>query len=275
MHMAQMFIMRALECNKNLRIADVSISWPKEHETFIADFEVESDFPVAPEFNLSIESGLRQCHGIEYSEGDGTHFLHRAESSSEFLFANLDWSKATVYCENYKDENYELPLAALCARLANFGALLVHGSLIDFNGQGIIFSGYSGVGKTTQAQLWEKYMNAKIINGDKVFVRYMKEATFAYGSPWKGSSPYCLNQKVPLKAIVTLRQSPENSIKKLNIVECLEYFMPHIFLPHWGEESMSKAVETFDKILGDVPVYLLQCRPDEDAVIMTKEYVCG
>ena len=103
----------------------------------------------------------------------------------------------------------------------------------------------------------------------------MEGQTYAYGAPWKGSSPYCLNRKVPVKAVVALRQAKENSIQKLDSLACMEYFMPHLFLPHWDQTCLNRALDTFDQILRNVPVYLLKCRPDEDAVLLTKEQIYG
>ena len=259
----------------NIRIADIPICWPETHKAFISEFEREPDSCAPIEFTLSIGSCLRQCHGIAFTDITVPHFLHSPARSSEFLFANENWSEATLFCNRYTDENYALPLAALCARLAYFNAFLLHGSVVELDGQGVVFTGYSGVGKTTQAQLWEKYLHADIINGDKLFLRCSEGQTYAYGAPWKGSSPYCLNRKVPVKAVVALRQAKENSIQKLDSLACMEYFMPHLFLPHWDQACLNRALDTFDQILGSVPVYLLKCRPDEDAVLLTKEQIYG
>ena len=260
----------------NIKITDISICWPDVHKDFVSGFESELEPGLNPEFTLSMAPGLQQCHGIEFAEGTGPHFLRRASASSqEVLFANEDWTRATVFCDQYEDESYSLPLAALCARLAYFQAFLLHGSLAELEGEGVVFTGFSGVGKTTQAQLWEKYLNATIINGDKLFLRVVDGQAVGYGIPWKGSSPYCLNRKVPVKAIVALQQAKENSIEKLDSLACMEYFMPHIFLPHWDSNCLSKALDAFDTILGSTPVYLLKCRPDEDAVLMTKEMIYG
>ena len=258
-----------------IHVADIPIVWPDGHKAFVSGFEAEVDMIPSPEFTLIMSSKLPQCHGIEFAHITAPHFLHNPARFSEFLFANEDWSEATIFCNRYADENYALPLAALCARLAYFDAFLMHGSLVDLDGQGIVFTGYSGVGKTTQAQLWEKYQHADIINGDKLFLRCMEGQTYAYGAPWKGSSPYCLNRKVPVKAVVALQQAKENSIQKLDSLACMEFFLPHLFLPHWDQACLNRVLDTFDQILGNVPVYLLKCRPDKDAVLLTKEEIYG
>lgn len=257
----------------NTIIADIPILWPEDHKAFMSGFE--SDLSDTPQFALSIASGLRQCHGVEFCESAGAHFLHRSIYPPEYLFANEDWSEAVLSCTSYADENYALPLAALCSRLAYFDGLLLHGSLVELEGEGVIFTGYSGIGKTTQAQLWQKHLNADIINGDKLILRIRENRIYGYGIPWKGSSPYCKNRKVPVKGIVVLRQAKENSIRKLDALSCLEQFMPHIFLPHWDQKCMAMALDTFDQILSNIPVWLLECRPDEDAVFLTKEQLYG
>ena len=259
----------------NIKISDIPIRWPEPHKAFVSDFEAESDSSLTPEFTLTVAPGISQCHGIEFADVTTAHFLHSHARSSEFLFANADWSEATLNSDCYTDENYALPLAALCARAAYFCTLFLHGALVDLDGNGVVFTGYSGVGKTTQAQLWEKYLGADIINGDKLFLRCIEGKAYAYGTPWKGSSPYCLNRKVPVKAVVVLQQAKENTIEKLDSLACMEYFMPHLFLPHWDQTCLNRALDTFDQILGNVPVYLLKCRPDEDAVLMTKEQIYG
>ena len=259
----------------NIKIADLSICWPEDHKAFVAGFDMDSDLESTSEFTLSIASPLGKCHGVEFTEVTGPHFLHRSVSPPEFLFADSDWKEAVLSCDHYADENYALPLAALCSRMAHFHGLLLHGSLVELEGEGIIFTGYSGIGKTTQAQLWENYLNAEIINGDKLFLRILENGIFAYGIPWKGSSPYCQNRKVPVKGIVVLDQAKDNTIQKLDSSSAMEHFLPHVFLPHWDQECLELALDTYDQVLASVPIWFLKCRPDEDAVLLTKENIYG
>ncbi|MGM9681686.1 MAG: hypothetical protein ACI3XR_09300 [Eubacteriales bacterium] len=212
---------------------------------------------------------MSQCHGIRYLDNSPSHLLQG--NNGMVLTANEDWSEATVYCDRFSDPWYTLPLAALCARFAAFDAVLLHGSFVDWEGNGIVFTGPSGIGKTTQAKLWEKYEGADIVNGDKVFLRMKDRTVYGFGSPWKGSSPYCLNRKAPLKAIIALRQGPHNSLRKLSSLETMEFFVPYVFLPHWDENAVTQALETLDRIVRQVPVCLLECRPDADAVKLVRD----
>lgn len=212
---------------------------------------------------LRFEKRMPECYGVKYA--DGMHFLSNDVGQS--LCANDDWSEAVAYCTPRCDNDYVLPLAAVCARFSFYDVLLAHASLVEHNGSGVMFIGPSGVGKTTQARLWNEFLSADIINGDKAFIRKNSDGFYAYGLPWKGSSEYCLNKKAPLKGIVALRQSETNRIKRLTL--SAEMLMPHIFLPHWDEAAVGKALDTLDNLVSEVPVYLLECRPDEEAVRIT------
>ena len=110
---------------------------------------------------------------------------------------------------------------------------MLHASAIAYQDKAIIFTAPSGVGKTTQAELWQNYRNATIINGDKVFLTKDAERIIAWGSPWNGSSAYAENMGVEAAAIVVLEQAEENEIRKLSGMEVLEKLLPHVFFPNW------------------------------------------
>ena len=49
-------------------------------------------------------------------------------------------------------------------------ALLLHASLIKYEGKALAFAGPSGVGKSTQADLWRNHLGARILNGDRAIL---------------------------------------------------------------------------------------------------------
>lgn len=246
-----------------IRIADLPIEWQEEYSDYVRDFACEEY--EKPIMSVRFEKNMPACHGIQYSDMKSEHLL-RLENG-ELLCANGDWSEAVSYFPTGASE-YALPLAAICSKISYHNALLMHASCVDINGRGVIFTGFSGVGKTTQAQLWRDFFGAEIINGDKVVIREINGGVYACGLPWKGSSPYCLNRKTSLCGIVVLRQAKENRITRLG-TEAFENILPHLFMPHWDEKCLGNALDTVGKLLEKVPVYLLECRPDEDAVKLT------
>ena len=253
-----------------INIAGLNVDFGFEDSNFLKGFEAEDNNPV---IKITHEKAMGECHGIQFTKDGADHILKRSEAPSELLCGNKDWSECAVYAQDYMDSDYSLPLAAICSRFAFFNTIFLHGSFVEYNGDGIVFVGYSGVGKTTQARLWEKYLGAVPINGDKVFLRIIDNVVVGCGSPWKGSSEYRLNKKVPIKGIVVLNQAKENKIRRLSSLDCIKYFMPHVFFPHWDENCKVSALDTFNEILEKTPVWLLECKPDEESVVLTKEAV--
>ena len=185
--------------------------------------------------------------------------------------ALLSANEACITLLDGKEDGLEGALiAAIMTHLSTRGGLMLHTSLVDYQGKGILFVGPSGIGKTTQAELWMKYRDAIIINGDMALVGEKDGSFTGYGCPWHGSSPYCENRQVPLAGIIVLEQAKENTLERLHGVAMIERMMRNIFLPHWYQKGAEAAMETVDHLLSTVPVYLLKCRPDEEAVAMVE-----
>lgn len=198
------------------------------------------------------------------------------KDKENILCINSDWTEAElILSDNHAENIYKLLNVLLLSHLSTHKAIEIHASLIDFKGEGIMFLGPSEIGKTTQAELWKKSCGVDIINGDMVFVKQEQNEFLGCGSPWHGSSPYCLNKQVPLSALIVLKQSKQNTIRRLTGFEMVSSVMSSVFWPTWYREGYEAACETFDALLNTVPVYELSCRPDEDAVKLTEETIFG
>lgn len=197
-----------------------------------------------------------------------------------FMVSDGDYTNSTALVVKPREEGVmELLLAALYSHMAGRArTVFVHASLVEMPGQGgVMFVGRSGIGKTTQARLWEQFRGAEIINGDKVFLTLDEDGrgVTAHGSPWCGSSPYKLNRATPLRGIVVLDQAPENSIRRLSEHEIMTQYVSHIFLPMWDARLTDCVMEAIGGMMPLVPVLRLSCRPDQEAVDMTWSAVFG
>lgn len=248
--------------------------------TFKAELPGEETLPESSEDDLLFGLKVSRCTGAY------TYRFEPRQGTGEYLLASADLAECRIVSkpiitgempENCADEPRwrGLILGALAAKGALAGMLLAHASAVEYKGESVIFTAPSGSGKTTQAELWEKILGAKILNGDKVFISRKEKEFYAYGSPWAGSSPYRENRGAPMKAVIVLEKGQENTIRKLSDEELLRYFVPNVFLPYWEEELLTSALGTLDELVTSVPVYLLSCRPDEDAVRMTEKVVFG
>lgn len=144
--------------------------------------------------------------------------------------------------------------------------LVIHASSIIHEGRGLLFTAPSGTGKSTHAGLWEVYRNASVLNDDTPAIRITEGKPYIYGSPWSGSSDKFLNAKAALNAIFILEQAPSNAVRRLTKKETVLRLMPRVFMPYFSDELTEMAVLNFERIIRDVPVYELKCKPDKEAV---------
>lgn len=199
-------------------------------------------------------------------------FFHR---NSTVMFVDETEKNYYILAPVSEDDIFAFLIQAYVSYAAKKSMLDIHSALIRINNSGLMFLGPSGIGKTTQAELWNKYRDALIINGDIVFVQETENAFLGWGTPWHGSSPYCENTSVPVHAMIVLKQAQENSIRELSGFEKVTAVSNSVFYPQWLENGMELCLETLDHLLSSVPVYELSCRPDEDAVRITEEAVFG
>lgn len=149
--------------------------------------------------------------------------------------------------------------------------LLLHASLINYQGNAIAFAGPSGVGKSTQAEIWKQHLSAQIINGDRAALRKTGEGWTAFGCPYAGTSGIYINSHAPLRAIVLLRQAKENCLLPLSAREAFPLIYPEISIHQWDKSFVTCATDLCLEMLSEVPVYLLECRPEESAALLVKK----
>ncbi len=101
--------------------------------------------------------------------------------------------------------------------------------------------GPSGIGKTTQAERWRDYRGSLIINGDMGYVQETNQGFTAWGTPWHGSSPYCENTFVPLKAMVVLKQAPYNKLRELSGFEKVQEISGNVLIPNGWKTAWNSA----------------------------------
>jgi len=163
------------------------------------------------------------------------------------------------------DSRYMWASVSIAQLLLAHNSFFIHSSFISINNKAILFSAPCGTGKSTQAALWKKHRGAEIINGDKAGV-LVENGVYACGAPFCGTSGICKNKTLPLGAIVLLGQSKTNSIKRLSGIDALQKVLQNIYLDLVAPNEQRMIVDLLIELLKTVPVYSLECTPDETAV---------
>lgn len=164
---------------------------------------------------------------------------------------------------------------SICMQMPAFGRMLVHCSVLEYDGNAYAFLGRSGTGKSTHTKLWLKYLSpTRVINGDKPILEYKDGGFIAYGTPWMGKERWGTRAQAPLKGLCFLKQAKVNSIRKLSIAEASTRLFTQILIPS-EEKNAIATLELTDKIVTQVPAYLLQCDISEEAAKKSFEAMTG
>ena len=157
--------------------------------------------------------------------------------------------------------------------LLDKGAVILHSSYILYKGRAILFSAPSGTGKSTQADLWEKYAGAVIINGDRSILKKENGVWYVHGLPMCGSSQICMNVSAPLEAVVLLSKLPVNMLSKARPHEAVSRIYRECTVNSWNENCVNRVMDIVIDLISGVRVYTYGCTKEPDAVEVLKKAI--
>ena len=261
-------------------------------EAYLAPYQpfAENDASVVPTINLRVEivESLRsivtgQVKEIFNDEApyfwlfeqDGKYlygFSYTRKSPNCIVVASDDYRDAVVYVPKAQaDKLVEFALSNAMMLLYTFGTsaydtLMVHASVIKYQGRGYVFLGKSGTGKSTHSSLWLKHIGGtELLNDDNPVIRVIDGTVYVYGSPWSGKTPCYKNEYLPLGGIVRLSQAPYNKIVPLRPLMAYTALMPSCSCMRWDPRATEALHKSVEKVISTVKCWHLECLPDEDA----------
>lgn len=171
-----------------------------------------------------------------------------------------------MYREWLQLDTVFVAMLALEKQMIAVDALILHSAYMNYNDMAVLFSAPSGTGKSTQADLWEKYRGTYTVNGDRSLLVREEGGWKAYGWPVCGSSEICHNESYPIRAIVMLKQAKENKCYPLTGFQAVREVMEQITINAWDSDFQIRAMDDLDCLLREVPIYRLECDISENAV---------
>ncbi len=146
--------------------------------------------------------------------------------------------------------------------------LLIHASAVAIDDKAFLFTGVSGIGKSTMARLWGE-CGAQILNDDRLVLRPLDDKVMVYNNPM----PYYAQhpREAPLKAIFLLKQSPKNYIKQLGGVLAFSRVLGNFIQQFYQQNMVANHLELMEEVLKRVKVYEVGFKPDHDIVHMIKK----
>ena len=182
-----------------------------------------------------------------------------SEEYPDCIFSNAD----AEYNALYRD----IPLILFKEKI-----LIFHGVLIETDGNGILFTGESGVGKSTHANLWKQcFGNVQIINGDKPLLFFNGKELIGYGSPWKGKEGIGINGYTKIKAICILKRGKKNKINQVKYsFASIKWLMAQTMLKT-RDNNKIEIIKWFNKSLSFTPLYEMECNMNVEAALLSHQ----
>ena len=184
--------------------------------------------------------------------------------NSLFLICSKDYREGRIIMPEYKLKKVFYEALKMMYDLATAGkdTLHVHAAVVSCGGKGYLFLGPSGTGKSTHAQLWIKHIGGtELVNDDNPVVR----DGVVYGSPWSGKTPCYRNVSYPIGGIVMLSQAPYNKIRRLSGIEAYVDLAESVGGKIWDSRIAEGLHQAENKLASTVPMWHLECLPDEEA----------
>ena len=151
-------------------------------------------------------------------------------------------------------------------------AFLIHASAVETPRGAHLFMGSSGTGKSTHTSLWlSNFYDCRLLNDDNPLVKLNADGTATVsGTPWSGKTPCWRNREVALLSMTRLRQAPHNRYTPLCDVDAFVAVMPGVSAIVHSRQLYNKACTTLGMIVNTVKVGILDCRPDDEAAVLSR-----
>ncbi len=232
---------------------------------YFVDFQYVSELPKVPK-SATVNSELAFC-----DNGDVTECWYKKHGSDDFFAYRISENNMSTVkiIDEFRGKLWNGVIFNLIGFediMARENSFVLHGSMVKKNGKTVIFTAPCGTGKSTQATLWEKFADAEIINGDKALVKIENGVAVAGGLIFSGSSNICKNISAPVCAVVRLGQAKENILRKMSKTEAFISLLQGNYRTAVSEFASQKITDAVEGVCNSVPVYKLDCLPDESAV---------
>ena len=160
-------------------------------------------------------------------------------------------------------------------KLMLYGGMMLHSSAVELDGRAYLFSGPSGMGKSTHARLWEDlFPNARIFNDDKPALRQKDGVWYAYGTPWCGKNGININISAPIAGICFLKRGETNEIRRLSKIEAASAVFSQTLNCFASSNGLDVLVKIIDRLIDSLPIYELRCKAEPDAALLSHKIMC-
>lgn len=216
---------------------------------------------------------------LTVSEWEEGYILTFPSMSSIYeAYMTEDGSYVRIYCrrpfgEEEADQLFHAIRMFYLYLAQKKGYYAVHSASILYEGKAWLFSGHSGMGKSTHTAMWHERLGVPYLNGDLNLIGRKNGKLVACGIPWCGTSEIYTTEDYELGGIVLLGRDTKDHVEPLTMYEKIMRVMQRMISPVWKEELLEKNLQSAKEIAKEVPVLHLFCTKEISAVETVKKEI--
>lgn len=173
------------------------------------------------------------------------------------------WMAPSLESGYYLDSGYLFYHALL-----DYDGLMLHSSCVVVDGYAYLFSGPSGMGKSTHtAKYLKTFPDAVIINDDKPALRRVDGRWIAYGTPWCGKDGINVNASAPVAGLCFLHRG-DTELRRLSLPEAIGYILKRS-VGLRNSEAAQKLTRLAGILASEIPVFEFYNHADDGAELIT------
>ena len=152
--------------------------------------------------------------------------------------------------------------------------LAIHSASILYREQVWLFSGHSGMGKSTHTNLWKQQFGTEIINGDLNLIGWDKSGRpIVYGMPWCGTSGIASINTYPLGGITLLGRASDNHFEPLKTDQKIVRVMQRMISPVWECAMLEQNLKAAETLSNQIPIFHFLCTKEPSAAEKMKDAI--
>jgi hypothetical protein len=291
-------IFRVADCDILVR-SNTDFGLEEGYLPYVVEEESISINPEANEADGKPEIVIEAIHGIPGDLLKGKQLLFDAENEQQKFYSiyqmpeglgfaiynqqthsdiqqvailSADYSHWTLYYDANGQDAYPLkyPFGPIMLHYLTLkvDAVMMHASCAFDGRKGRMFTGFSGVGKSTMSKLWAQD-GSRIINDDRLIIRRWGEIYKVYNTPM-------YYQDIPkvarLDGIFLIRHYPENHIRRVKGAMAVSKVMAFSIQNNFDSHYVAQRLAFFSELSARVPVYELGFVPDATVVDFIRQH---
>lgn len=142
------------------------------------------------------------------------------------------------------------------------GDIMIHASGVNISGQGYIFSGVSGKGKTTMAKLWQE-AGAVVIHDDRLILRKTGDGYRMFNTPVYSND---VPEKSPVNKIFLIGHGTRNEIIPVRGAAAVSMVLANCIQHNWDRETTERLLGAASSLCAEIPVFMVKFLPDKTII---------